>query len=189
MYRGPPRRRRPRAHGCIGRSLRRRTPEMPVCARGEPDVPTEGPLSAGGPAIRAAGSTLFMPALRYGVASGSQWHRTPAGAAPSRARKRPRAASRQRCRGPVRRATDTDRRLRTCGERGGAAGSRTPDLFDANEARYQLRYSPKCVNQPSRSARAEAQSLTAQRRSRISSSSVGTSSMTVRAISSVESES
>src|SRR5437763_12248411 len=28
---------------------------------------------------------------------------------------------------------------------GGAAGSRTPDLFDANEARYQLRYSPECV--------------------------------------------
>src|SRR3954466_11717828 len=27
---------------------------------------------------------------------------------------------------------------------GGAAGSRTPDLFDANEARYQLRYSPEC---------------------------------------------
>src|SRR6478735_7780401 len=25
---------------------------------------------------------------------------------------------------------------------GGAAGNRTPDLFDANEARYQLRYSP-----------------------------------------------
>ena len=29
--------------------------------------------------------------------------------------------------------------LRKCG---GAAGNRTPDLFDANEARYQLRYSP-----------------------------------------------
>src|SRR3954447_16280234 len=28
---------------------------------------------------------------------------------------------------------------------GGAAGSRTPDLFDANEARYQLRYSPECL--------------------------------------------
>ena len=28
-------------------------------------------------------------------------------------------------------------------KRGGAAGNRTPDLFDANEARYQLRYSPK----------------------------------------------
>ena len=27
-------------------------------------------------------------------------------------------------------------------KRGGAAGNRTPDLFDANEARYQLRYSP-----------------------------------------------
>src|SRR4029079_14325066 len=26
--------------------------------------------------------------------------------------------------------------------RGGAEGNRTPDLFDANEARYQLRYSP-----------------------------------------------
>src|ERR1700712_593005 len=26
---------------------------------------------------------------------------------------------------------------------GGAAGNRTPDLFDANEARYQLRYSPE----------------------------------------------
>ncbi len=26
---------------------------------------------------------------------------------------------------------------------GGARGSRTPDLFDANETRYQLRYSPK----------------------------------------------
>src|SRR4051794_32386477 len=34
---------------------------------------------------------------------------------------------------------------------GGAAGSRTPDLFDANEARYQLRYSPECAVQPSRS--------------------------------------
>ena len=27
-------------------------------------------------------------------------------------------------------------------KRGGAAGNRTLDLFDANEARYQLRYSP-----------------------------------------------
>src|SRR5437588_9138665 len=36
-------------------------------------------------------------------------------------------------------------------DRGGAAGSRTPDLFDANEARYQLRYSPRCGDQPSRS--------------------------------------
>ena len=27
-------------------------------------------------------------------------------------------------------------------KRGGAEGNRTPDLFDANEARYQLRYSP-----------------------------------------------
>ena len=26
----------------------------------------------------------------------------------------------------------------------GANGSRTHDLFDANEARYQLRYSPVC---------------------------------------------
>src|SRR3954471_3056224 len=31
-----------------------------------------------------------------------------------------------------------------CVASGGAAGSRTPDLFDANEARYQLRYSPEC---------------------------------------------
>jgi len=26
---------------------------------------------------------------------------------------------------------------------GGAKGNRTPDLLDANETRYQLRYSPK----------------------------------------------
>src|SRR4051794_29218507 len=71
---------------------------------------------------------------------------------------------------------------------GGAAGSRTPDLFDANEARYQLRYSPKCVVQPIRSGTTADQSLTAQRRSRISSSSVGGSS-TTGAISSVASES
>ena len=28
------------------------------------------------------------------------------------------------------------------GEDGGAEGNRTPDLLDANETRYQLRYSP-----------------------------------------------
>ena len=33
----------------------------------------------------------------------------------------------------------------TVNDLGGAAGSRTPDLFDANEARYQLRYSPECL--------------------------------------------
>jgi hypothetical protein len=31
-------------------------------------------------------------------------------------------------------------KTRVCG---GAEGNRTPDLFDANEARYQLRYSPE----------------------------------------------
>lgn len=36
-----------------------------------------------------------------------------------------------------------------CGH-GGAAGNRTPDLFDANEARYQLRYSPKCARRGER---------------------------------------
>ncbi len=28
---------------------------------------------------------------------------------------------------------------------GGAKGNRTPDLLDANETRYQLRYSPKTL--------------------------------------------
>ena len=32
------------------------------------------------------------------------------------------------------------------GKWGGAAGNRTPDLFDANEARYQLRYSPRTAD-------------------------------------------
>ena len=35
----------------------------------------------------------------------------------------------------------SDRALRE--ERGGAEGNRTPDLLDANETRYQLRYSPR----------------------------------------------
>ena len=52
---------------------------------------------------------------------------------------------------------------------GGAEGNRTPDLFDANEARYQLRYSPK-RDKDSRPERGTGQSLTAQRWVRISSS-------------------
>lgn len=35
----------------------------------------------------------------------------------------------------------------------GAAGNRTPDLLDANEARYQLRYSPLVVLRESITAR------------------------------------
>jgi hypothetical protein len=34
------------------------------------------------------------------------------------------------------------------GLRGGAKGIRTPDLFDANEARYQLRHSPAATVSP-----------------------------------------
>ena len=42
-------------------------------------------------------------------------------------------------RGPQRQCEDHGVWPLTCG---GAEGNRTPDLLDANETRYQLRYSP-----------------------------------------------